>query len=231
MKKLLLLIALGFVMLSSCNNGQTKGAAEEIDSIALRAKTDTVLSFNGHTLGDSIIEEIQDTDTDTYSTFDKNATITINKCTYNVEYLLSGDIVKSVKNNHKIINTKKVDCILLHVGGEGSKLDSTDLSRFVKLFTSRYGKYSYYDAANDNISPVLFPNDNVDSLSHNYYLKTFISKRKGRIAWEWANCDISIYTPDNFEECYIEYTSLGAKYRLKKENKLKSKAISIKTSK
>lgn len=119
MRKLLLLIALGFVMLSSCNNGQTKGAAEDIDSIALRAKTDTVLSFNGHTLGDSIIEEIQDTDTDTYSTFDKNATITINKCTYNVEYLLSGDIVKSVKNNHKIINTIKVDCILLHVGGEG----------------------------------------------------------------------------------------------------------------
>ena len=61
MKKLLLLIALGFVMLSSCNNGQTKGAAEEIDSIALRAKTDTVLSFNGHTLGDSIIEEIRRT--------------------------------------------------------------------------------------------------------------------------------------------------------------------------
>lgn len=45
MKKLLLLIALGIVMLSSCNNGQTKGAAEEIDSIALRAKTDTVLSL------------------------------------------------------------------------------------------------------------------------------------------------------------------------------------------
>ena len=56
MKKLLLLIALGIVMLSSCNNGQTKGASEEIDSIALRAKTDTVLSFNGHTLGDTVIQ-------------------------------------------------------------------------------------------------------------------------------------------------------------------------------
>lgn len=119
MRKLLLLIALGFVTLSSCNNGQTKGAAEEIDSIALRAKTDTVLSFNGHTLGDSIIEEIQDTDTDTYSTFDKNATITINKCTYNVEYLLSGDIVKSVKNNHKIINTKKLIVYYSMLEGRG----------------------------------------------------------------------------------------------------------------
>ena len=46
MRKLLLLIALGFVMLSSCNNGQTKGAAEEIDSIALRAKTDRECKIN-----------------------------------------------------------------------------------------------------------------------------------------------------------------------------------------
>ena len=63
MKKLLLLIALGFVMLSSCNNGQTKGADEEIDSIALRAKTDTVLSFNCCTIGNTSIDEFPEADT------------------------------------------------------------------------------------------------------------------------------------------------------------------------
>ena len=71
MRKLLLFIALGFIMLSSCNNGQTKGAAEEIDSIALRAKTDTVLSFNGHTLGNTSIDEYPEADTNALATFDK----------------------------------------------------------------------------------------------------------------------------------------------------------------
>ena len=74
MRKLLLFIALGFIMLSSCNNGKTKGADEEIDSIALRAKKDTILSFNGHTLGKTSIKEFLASDGDVAaSIYDKDA--------------------------------------------------------------------------------------------------------------------------------------------------------------
>lgn len=223
MRKLLLLIALGFVMLSSCNNGQTKGAAEDIDSIALRAKTDTVLSFNGCTIGKTSIKEFLASDGDVAcSIFDTDATITVDKWTYHVIYGFDGDIVKSVKKNSKIINTVKVSSINIKVGDwQYDKIDSTDIRRIVKLYTSRYGKYSYYEA-NDGNSPALFPNDKVDSLSHDFYLTTFICKGKGKIVWEWANCSISI-RPDP-EECFIDYSSFGAKDRLKEEKKLESQA-------
>lgn len=223
MKKLLLLIVLGFVILSSCSNGQTKGAAEEIDSIALRAKTDTVLSFNGIALGDTSIYEFSEADPDTAATlFDKHAIITVDKWTYNAQYSFDRDIVKSVKKNKKIIETVKVSSINIKVGDwQYDKIDSTDVRRIVKLYTSRYGKYSYYDA-NDGNSPIYFPNDKVDSLSHNFYLKTFICKGKGKIVWEWANCSISIFLDS--EECFIDYSSFGAKDRLKEEKELESKA-------
>ena len=212
MKKLLFLIALGFVMLSSCNNGQLKGAAEEIDSIALRAKTDTILSFNGHTLGKTSIKEFLASDGDVAaSIYDKDATITVDKWTYHVKYGFDGNTVKSVKKEGKIIETVKVNTINIHVGDwQYDKIDSTDIRRIVKLYTSRYGKYSYYDA-NDGNSPALFPNDKVDNLSHDFYIKTFICKGKGKIVWEWANC-------------FIDYSSFGTKDRLKEEKELESKA-------
>ena len=91
MRKLLLLIALGFVMLSSCTNGQTKGAAEEIDSIALRAKTDTVLSFNGHTLGDTVIQEFPSSVADEpYVGYEDETTLTFDKWSYPVKYQVLG---------------------------------------------------------------------------------------------------------------------------------------------
>ena len=223
MRKLLLLIALGFVMLSSCNNGKTKGADEEIDSIALRAKKDTILSFNGHTLGKTSIKEFLASDGDVAaSIYDKDATITVDKWTYHVKYGFDGNTVKSVKKEGKIIETVKVNTINIQVGDwQYDKIDSTDIRRIVKLYTSRYGQYSYFDANNGD-SPVLFPDDKVDSLSHDFYLKTFICKGKGKIVWEWANCSISIY-PDP-EECFIDYSSFGAKDRLKEEKKLESQA-------
>lgn len=216
MRKLLLLIALGFVMLSSCNGWAKKGDAEEIDSIALRAKTDTVLSFNGDTLGYTYIEELPDVDYDIVDTaYVKEATITAGKWTYPVTYWLNGgEVVKSVKKNHKIINTVKLNLIQVEVD---MKIDSTDIRRIVKLYTSRYGKYSYFDA-NDGKSPIYFPNDKVDSLSRNFYLNTFICKREGKIVWEWANCSIAI------EDCFITYSSSGAKDRLKEEKEFESKA-------
>lgn len=221
MRKLLLFIALGFIMLSSCNNGQTKGAAEEIDSIALRAKTDTVLSFNGHTLGNTSIDEYPEADTNALATFDKDAIITVDKWTYNAKYRFDGDIVKSVRKNHKIINTVKVGSISICVGDwQYDNIDSTDIRRIVKLYTSRYGKYSYYEA-NDGNSPALFPSDKVDSLSHDFYLTTFICKGKGKIVWEWANCSITI-EPGDFSDCYITYSSSGSKDRLKEEKELES---------
>ena len=223
MRKLLLLIALGFVMLSSCNNGHTKDASEEIDSIALRAKTDTVLSFNGHTLGKTSIKEFLASDGDVAaSIYDKDATITVDKWTYHVKYGFDGNTVKSVKKEGKIIETVKVNTINIQVGDwQYDKIDSTDIRRIVKLYTSRYGKYSYYEA-NDGNSPAVFPKDKVERLSHNFYLTTFICKGKGKIVWEWANCSISIY-PDP-EVCFIDYSSFGAKDRLKEEKKLESQA-------
>ena len=223
MKKLLLLIALGFVMLSSCNNGQTKGADEEIDSIALRAKTDTVLSFNGCTIGNTSIDEFPEADTNAVATFDKDAIITVDKWTYNAKYRFDGDIVKSVRKNHKIINTVKVGLISICVGDwRYAPIDSTDIRRIVKLYTSRYGKYSYFDADDGN-SPIYFPNDKVDSLSRNFYLNTFVCKGKGKIVWEWANCSITIDTGE-FLDCFITYSSSGAKDRLKEEKEFESKA-------
>lgn len=216
MKKLLFLIALGFVMLSSCNNGQTKGAAEEIDSIALRAKTDTILSFNGVSLGDTIEESLADS---CVSGYDYQATITVDKLTYNVEYMLSGNIIKSVKGK----KLTKVDFIGISLGNYlYNQIEAKDFSRLVKLYTSRYGTYSYYDT-NDGGSPAIFPNDKVDSLSHTFYLKELVSKGKGRIIWEWANCKISM-SYDPLGICSIEYSTSGAKERLKEEKKLESKA-------
>lgn len=224
MRKLLLLIALGFVMLSSCNGWAKKGDAEEIDSIALRAKTDTVLSFNGHTLGKTSIDEFSEADTDaTVVTYDKDAIITVDKWTYNAKYSFDGDIVKSVRKNHKIINTVKVGSISVCVGNwYDAPNDSTDIRRIVKLYTSRYGKYSYFDA-NDGKSPIYFPNDKVDSLSRNFYLNTFICKREGKIVWEWANCSIAIEVSELLD-CFITYSSSGAKDRLKEEKEFESKA-------
>jgi len=215
MKKLLLLIAVGFVMLSSCNNGQTKGVAEDIDSIALRAKTDTVLSFNGVSLGDTIEESLADS---CVSGYDYQATITVDKLTYNVEYMLSGNIIKSVKGK----KLTKVNFIGINLGNYlYNQIEAKDFSKLVKLYTSRYGTYSYYDT-NDGDSPAIFPNDKVDSLSHTSYLK-LVSKGKGRIIWEWANCKISM-SYDPLGICSIEYSTFGAKDRLKEEKKLESQA-------
>ena len=206
MRKLLLLMALGFVMLSSCNNGQTKGAAEEIDSIALRARTDTVLSFNGHTLGDTVIQEFPSSVADEpYVGYEDETTLTADKWSYPVKYQVMGDILKSYERNHKIIDSVKVDCIAIQLD---DYIKPNDLKNIVNLYTSRYGKYSFY--AEDYVSPILFPNDKVDSLSHDFYLKAFVDKSKGRIVWEWANCSISIFWELGWR---IEYKATGAKKR------------------
>lgn len=216
MRKLLLFIALGFVTLSSCNNGKTKGADEEIDSIALRAKTDTVLSFNGVALGDTIEESLADS---CVSGYDYQTTITVDKWTYNVEYMLNGNIIKSVKSK----KLTKVDFIGINLGNYlTNQMEVKDFDRLVKLYTSRYGTYSYYDT-NDGDSPAIFPNDKVDSLSHTFYLKELVNKGKGRIIWEWANCKISM-SYDPLGICSIEYSTSGAKDRLKEEKKLESQA-------
>lgn len=216
MRKLLFFIALGFVMLSSCNSRKTKGAAEEIDNIALRAKTDTVLSFNGVALGDTIEESLADS---CVSGYDYQTTITVDKWTYNVEYMLNGNIIKSVKSK----KLTKVDFIGINLGNYlTNQMEVKDFDRLVKLYTSRYGTYSYYDT-NDGDSPAIFPNDKVDSLSHTFYLKELVSKGKGKIIWEWANCKISM-SYDPLGICSIEYSTSGAKYRLKEEKKLESKA-------
>ena len=216
MRKLLLFIALGIVMLSYCNNGQTKGTVEEIDSIALRAKTDTILSFNGVALGDTIEESLADS---CVSGYDYQATVTVDKWTYNVEYMLDGNIIKSVKSK----KLTKVNFIGINLGNYlYNQIEAKDFSRLVKLYTSRYGTYSYYDT-NDGDTPAIFPNDKVDSLSHTFYLKEFVSKGKGRIIWEWANCKISM-SYDPLGICSIEYSTSGAKDRLKEEKKLESQA-------
>lgn len=206
-------------MLSSCNNGQTKGAAEEIDSIALRAKTDTVLSFNGHTLGYTVIQEFPSSVADEpYVGYEDETTLTFDKWNYPVKYQVLGDILKSYERNHKIIDSVKVDNISIHLA---DNIKSNDLKNIVNLYTSRYGKYSFY--AEDNVSPKLFPNDRVDSLSHDFYLKTFIEQGKGRIVWEWANCSITIEHGD-FLDCSITYSSSESKDRLKEEKELESQA-------
>lgn len=216
MRKLLLFIALGFIMLSSCNNGKTKGTDEEIDSIALRAKTDTILSFNGVALGDTIEESLADS---CVSGYDYQATVTVDKWTYNVEYMLDGNIIKSVKSK----KLTKVNFIGINLGNYlYNQIEAKDFSRLVKLYTSRYGTYSYYDT-NDGDTPAIFPNDKVDSLSHTFYLKEFVCKGKGRIIWEWANCKISM-SYDPLGICSIEYSTSGAKDRLKEEKKLESQA-------
>lgn len=216
MRKLLLLIALGLVMLSSCNNRLINGDAEEIDSIALRAKTDTVLSFNGVALGDTIEESLADS---CVSGYDYQATITVDKWTYNVEYMLSGSISKSVKSK----KLTKVDFIAVSLGNYlTNQIGLKDFGRLVKLYTLRYGIYSYYDT-DDGESPAIFPNDKVDSLSHAFYLKELVFKGKGRLIWEWANCKISM-SYDPLGMCSIEYSTSGAKDRLKEEKELESKA-------
>ena len=54
----------------------------------------------------------------------------------------------------------------------------------------------------------------MDSLSHDFYLKAFVDKSKGRIVWEWANCSISIFWELGWR---IEYKATGAKERLEEE--------------
>lgn len=120
-----------------------------------------------------------------------------------------GEILKWYERNHKIIDSVKVDCIAIRLD---DNIKPNDLKNIVNLYTSRYGKYSFY--AEDYVSPILFPNDKVDSLSHDFYLKAFVDKSKGRIVWEWANCSISIFWELGWR---IEYKATGAKERLEEE--------------
>lgn len=216
MNKVLFLFALGLIFLSSCNNNSTKKTVEQVDSIALRAKTDTVLSFNGYTLGDTVA--VQEDPWGVGGIGDSLCLPTKHESLVVGGHDVFGDCLMSAQlceNNKGVIGEIHL-CF---------SQDTCVVKEIVKLYESRYGKFSYYmDCA---YAPVIFPSDKVDSQSHDFYLEKFL--RQGwKITWEWANSSISMYNFNN-EVFRIEYKASGYASRMKeeKEQKLKAKQQDI----
>lgn len=208
MRKLLLFIALGFIMLSSCNNGKTKGADEEIDSIALRAKKDTILCFNGLSLGDTIV--IKDT---LELERGKHIELATGNRKIQVRYNLNGEY----------LNYPKPEYLVTGIYVDAELGDVKELQELLNLYISRYGKFSYYKQAYD--TPITIFDDKVDSLSRSSFLTKFYKTPQGIFVWEWANCRIQFEITE-YVSIMISYIGEGYNKRMEEEKQLREEVQS-----
>lgn len=192
-------------MLSSCNNGQTKGAAEEIDSIALRAKKDTILSFNGLSIGDTIV--IKDT---LELERNKHIELATGNRKIQVRYNLNGEFLNYPKPEYLVTGIN----VYAELG---------DVKELLNLYISRYGKFSYYKQAYD--TPITIFDDKVDSLSRSSFLIKFYKKPQGMFVWEWANCRIEFDLTGYFP-IMISYIGEGYNKRMEEEKQLREEVQS-----
>lgn len=204
MKFLFAFIA-GVIVLASCNGDKSKGQPEEVDSIALRAKTDTILSFNGLSIGDTIV--IKDT-----LELERGKHIelaTANK-KIQVRYNLNGEYLNYPKPEYFVTGIY-VDAKL------------GDVKELLNLYISRYGKFSYYKQAYD--TPITIFDDKVDSLSRSSFLTKFYKKPQGTFVWEWANCRIQFEITE-YVSIKISYIGEGYNKRMEEEKQLKEEVQS-----
>lgn len=206
MKFLFAFIA-GVIVLASCNGEKSKGQPEEVDSIALRAKTDTILSFNGLSLGDTIVI------TDTLE-FYLESGIDIELATANTKIQVRYNL------NGKYLNYPKPEYLVTGIYVD-AKLG--DVKELLNLYISRYGKFSYYKQAYN--TPITIFDDKVDSLSRSSILTKFYKKPQGTFVWEWANCRIQFEITE-YGSIRILYIGEGYNKRMEEEKQLREEVQS-----
>ena len=199
MKFLFAFIA-GVIVLASCNEYKSKGQPEEVDYIALRAKTDTILSFNGLSLGDTIV--IKDT---LELERGKHIELATANTKIQVRYNLNGEYLNYPKPEYFVTG--------IYVA---AKLG--DVKELLNLYISRYGKFSYYKQAYD--TPITIFDDKVDSLSRSSFLTKFYKKPQGTFVWEWANCRIQFEITE-YVSIMISYIGEGYNKRMEEEKQLR----------
>lgn len=204
MKKLLFAIIAGVIALASCNGGKSECQSEEIDTIALRAQTDTILSFNGVNLGDTVVIK------DTLELDGKYIELATANTKPQVRYWYNGDY----------LNYPKPEYLVSEIYVEANLGDVKEL---LDLYISRYGKFSYYKQAYD--TPITTFDDKVDSLSRSSFLTKFYKNPQGTFVWEWANCSIQ-FEINNFGVIMISYVGEGYNKRMEEEKQLKEEAQS-----
>lgn len=204
MKKLLFALVVGVIALASCNGDKSKGHTEEVDSIALRAKTDTVLSFNGISLGDTIIIK------DTLDFESKDIELATANTKLQVRYFFNGDYLNYPKPEY-LVSGIYVDA------------NYSDVKELLDLYISRYGKFSYYKQAFD--TPITTFDDKFDSLSRSSFITKFYKNPQGTFVWEWANCSIRFEITE-YVSIMISYINEGYNKRIEEEKQLKEEAQS-----
>ena len=200
MKKLLFFVFIaGVVALASCNGDKYEGQPEEIDTIALRAQTDTILSFNGVNLGDTVIIK------DTLDLESKDIELATANTKLQVSYHFYGDYLNYPKPEYLV---------------SGIYVDANygDVKELLNLYISRYGKFSYYKQAYD--SPITTFDDKIDSLSRSFFLTKFYQNPQGTFVWEWANCSIQFEITE-YVSLMISYVGEGYNKRMEDEKLLR----------
>lgn len=202
MKKLLFVFIVGMMALTSCNGGKSDGQLEEIDTIALRAQTDTILSFNGVSLGDTVLIK------DTLDLEGKDIELATANTKLQVRYYFNGDYLDYPKPEYLV---------------SGIYIDANygDVKELLDLYISRYGKFSYYKQAYD--TPITTFDDKVDSLSRSSFLTKFYKNPQGTFVWEWANCSIQFEITE-YVSIQISYVSEGYNKRMEEEKQLREQA-------
>ena len=202
MKKLLFVFIVGMMALTSCNGGKSDGQLEEIDTIALRAQTDTILSFNGVSLGDTVLIK------DTLDLDGKDIELATANTKLQVRYYFNGDYLDYPKPEYLV---------------SGIYIDANygDVKELLDLYISRYGKFSYYKQAYD--TPITTFDDKVDSLSRSSFLTKFYKNPQGTFVWEWANCSIQFEITE-YVSIQISYVSEGYNKRMEEEKQLREQA-------
>lgn len=202
MKKLLFAIIVGVIALASCNDGKNEGQQEEIDTIALRAQTDTILSFNGINLGDTIVFK-DSTEEDTKYIELATANTKMQVC-----YWCDGNYFYDPKPAMVVSE--------IHVTS-----NPENTKELLDLYMSHYGKISYYKQGYN--TPITTFDEKVDSLSQSSFLTRFYENLKGSFVWEWANCSVR-FEINNFGKIEISYFSEGYNKRKEEEKQLKKRS-------
>lgn len=204
MKKLLFAFIAGVIALASCNGGKNGDQPEEIDTIALRAQTDTILSFNGVNLGDTVVIK------DTLELEGQYIELATANTKPQVIYWYNGDYLNYPKPEYLI-------------SGIYVQANLSDVKELLDLYISRYGKFSYYKQAYD--TPITTFDDKVDSLSRASFLTKFYKNPQGTFVWEWANCSIQFEITE-YVSIQISYISEGYNKRMEEEKQLREEAQS-----
>lgn len=202
MKKSLIAFIACLMSLASCNGGKSNEFSEETDSITLRTQTDTILSFNGVSIGDTIMIK------DTLELDGQNIELATPNRKIQVRYWYNGDYLSYPKPEY-LVSGIYVDANI------------SDVKELLELYMSRYGKFSYFKRAND--TQITSFDDKIDSLSRSYFLTKYYQNPQGIFVWEWANCSITFEVTD-YVSIMISYIGEGYNKRLEEVNKLQKES-------